>query len=66
MVNRNVLESSSSGICALYKLGSKSTRTCSMNKMLAKSIKTGLPKNMGFQTAACANSDKLFIIIIAN
>jgi hypothetical protein len=66
MVNRSVLESPLYGICALYKLGSKSTRICFVNGMLAKSVETGLPKNIGFETAACANSDELSIIIAAN
>jgi hypothetical protein len=66
MVNRNVLGFPFSGICALHKPESKSTRTCSVNEILAKSVKTGLPKNINSGTAVYANSDKSFIIIAAN
>jgi hypothetical protein len=66
MINRSMLGSPLSGICDLYKLGSKSTRTCSVNDVLAKSVETGLPRNISFGIAAYANSDKFSIIIVAN
>jgi hypothetical protein len=66
MVNRDVLGSPPSSICVLYNLGSKFTRICSINGVLAKSVKTGLPRSINFGTAACANSDELSIMIAAN
>jgi hypothetical protein len=66
VVNRGVLGSLFSGICAFHKLGSKSTRTWFINGVLAKSIEAGLPKNIGSEKAACANSDELFIITAAD
>jgi hypothetical protein len=63
MINRNVLESPPSGICVLHKLGLKFTRICSVNGVLAKSVKTSLPKNINLGTAAYANSDESSIII---
>jgi hypothetical protein len=66
MVNRGVLGFPPSGICVFYKLGSKFTRICSVNGVLAKSVETGLPKNIGSGTAACANFDELSIVIVAD
>jgi hypothetical protein len=66
MVNKGMLESPPSGIYVFYKLESKFTRICSINGVLAKSVETGLPRNIGSGTAACANSDELFIITAAD
>jgi hypothetical protein len=34
--------------------------------VLAKSVETGLPRSINSGTAACANSDELFIVIAAD